>query len=497
MKTRAMFLPLSGLVVLLAAPPARSQQATNGQSSRDESAAPPASEAQADAESSQASSADIDMTLRDAYRREFAFLAGQKRQLGRRLSDLDSQFEREARQLENEIAKNESRLLALESRAQNLREELTRAEQATQSSTDDSQLIDATIDQARTTLLDYGLEVEEAPDDAAKDELLSQRFDAATNLLAKLSSVFREQGAFFKQDGTKTRGTILRIGRVAAYGVSDEAAGILAPAGGGKFKIWQKPAAEDARALAQGQSPDILSMFLYESVDSQVDADKGETAVEHVASGGAIAWVIVSLGAFGLLLVAIRALLLWRASSNTQDLESKVGNLVRQSKLDEATDTARRGKGSAARVLSSVLSSLKSGNEEIDDVVSESMLNENRNIHRFGAVILVIAAVAPLLGLLGTVTGMISTFDIITKFGTGDPKLLSGGISTALVTTELGLIVAIPTLLLGNLLRGWGDGIENDAERVVLRVVNIHKDVQNEELASGGRSTNPPPAPGA
>ncbi|MEM7679218.1 MAG: MotA/TolQ/ExbB proton channel family protein, partial [Myxococcota bacterium] len=111
---------------------------------------------------------------------------------------------------------------------------------------------------------------------------------------------------------------------------------------------------------------------------------------------------------------------------------------------------------------------------------SEGLLKENRNLHRFNTIILVIAGVAPLLGLLGTVTGMISTFDVITKFGTGDPKLLSGGISTALVTTELGLIVAIPTLLLGNLLKGWGDSIENEVDRIVLRVVNIYKDARDE-----------------
>jgi biopolymer transport protein ExbB len=86
--------------------------------------------------------------------------------------------------------------------------------------------------------------------------------------------------------------------------------------------------------------------------------------------------------------------------------------------------------------------------------------------------------VAPLLGLLGTVTGMIQTFDVITEFGTSDPKLLSGGIATALVTTELGLIVAIPCLLLGNLLGGWADRIKDDMEKAALRTINLYKDVR-------------------
>ena len=112
--------------------------------------------------------------------------------------------------------------------------------------------------------------------------------------------------------------------------------------------------------------------------------------------------------------------------------------------------------------------------DKIDEALSEGMLGEARRVERFGTVILVIAAVSPLLGLLGTVTGMISTFDVITKFGTGDPKMLSGGISTALITTELGLIVAIPTLLLGSLLKGWAESIQGQAEQTALKLVTLY-----------------------
>jgi len=98
-------------------------------------------------------------------------------------------------------------------------------------------------------------------------------------------------------------------------------------------------------------------------------------------------------------------------------------------------------------------------------------------LNRFGSLILVVANVAPLLGLLGTVTGMISTFDIITEFGTGDPKLLSEGISIALVTTEVGLAVAIPTLLFGNILSGWAERIKDDMEKAALRAINTYQSV--------------------
>ena len=139
-------------------------------------------------------------------------------------------------------------------------------------------------------------------------------------------------------------------------------------------------------------------------------------------------------------------------------------------------EALKRKQGSTARVLGATIRNLDRDREHVEDIVSESILHENSHLNRFGAVIMVIAAVSPLLGLLGTVTGMIATFDVITEFGTGDPKLLSGGISIALVTTELGLIVAIPLLLFGNLLSGWAERIKNDMEKAALRVINQFSD---------------------
>jgi biopolymer transport protein ExbB len=73
---------------------------------------------------------------------------------------------------------------------------------------------------------------------------------------------------------------------------------------------------------------------------------------------------------------------------------------------------------------------------------------------------------------------MIQTFDVITEFGTSDPKLLSGGIAIALVTTEQGLIVAIPALLAGTLLNGWAESIKDDMEKAALKVVNAYQEAQ-------------------
>ena len=92
--------------------------------------------------------------------------------------------------------------------------------------------------------------------------------------------------------------------------------------------------------------------------------------------------------------------------------------------------------------------------ESLELKLGEAVLKETPKLSRFNTLLKVIAVVAPLLGLLGTVTGMIITFQAITLFGTGDPKLMAGGISQALVTTVLGLCVAIPTVLLHTLVSG-------------------------------------------
>lgn len=421
-----------------------------------------------------------DATLKEAYKREFAFLLGQKRELSKRKARVERESEAELRSMKGEISRLESRLLSLGERSNSLREAMTRAAHKEESSSDDGQLVEATLDQAAATLKDYDLSFEAPKDEAGEAEALKARFKAATQLIHTLSQVDVQKGSFFKADGQKTDGDVIRIGRIAAYGVSGDSAGVLAPAGGGKLKLWVQPAPDDAKALLKGDKPELLSIFLFDNINNAVEEEVEQTVLEHVDAGGSIAWVIVGLGAIGVLLAGIRAALLMANKSNIPKLETEVGSAVAKGQLSEAISKAGAARGAPARVLKNVLETLKTGDDDVEDVVSESILKENRSLQRFGMFILVIAAVAPLLGLLGTVTGMISTFDIITKFGTGDPKMLSGGISTALITTELGLVVAIPMLLIGNLLKGWGDNIEGDMEKIVLRVVNAHKEARHQ-----------------
>jgi len=104
--------------------------------------------------------------------------------------------------------------------------------------------------------------------------------------------------------------------------------------------------------------------------------------------------------------------------------------------------------------------------------IKELLLTEVPQLDKHLATLAVLAGAAPLLGLLGTVTGMIRMFEAITKFGTGDPKLLAGGISEALITTEVGLAIAIPLLLIHNFLRNRRNHIQSDMEMYAMRILN-------------------------
>ncbi|MDQ7042183.1 MAG: MotA/TolQ/ExbB proton channel family protein, partial [Sulfurimonas sp.] len=262
-------------------------------------------------------------------------------------------------------------------------------------------------------------------------------------------------------------------GNIAAFGIASSAKGALAPAGNGEYKIWNKDTASTALAFAAGKTPRDIQIFIYENLDKDVEYTKEKTVEDTIKGGGTIGYIILALGALGLVLVLLRVILLAKSGSSVTEITDIVISKVEAGKGHEALDAIKDYKGSTARVIKATLRNINKDRAHIEDIVTENILNESTNIDKFGNFVLVLAAVAPLLGLLGTVTGMIATFDIITTHGTGDPKLLSGGISEALVTTMLGLVVAIPLLLLGNLLSGWASSIKDSMEQSALHIVNL------------------------
>jgi biopolymer transport protein ExbB len=154
---------------------------------------------------------------------------------------------------------------------------------------------------------------------------------------------------------------------------------------------------------------------------------------ERVDQGGLVGYIILIVGGLALLLALERLVTL-------TIIKAKVD---KQLKSDEFKDNNPLG-----RVMKVRDTYPEADTEALELHLTEAILGEIPKLGRNLTIIKIISVVAPLMGLLGTVTGMINTFQAITLFGTGDPKLMAGGISTALVTTVLGLVVAIPSTLL-------------------------------------------------
>ncbi len=161
------------------------------------------------------------------------------------------------------------------------------------------------------------------------------------------------------------------------------------------------------------------------------------TLKERVEQGGEVGYVILIVGVIGLLLALERLISL-------SIIHNKVKRQLKRKKLKKGNPLGR--------VLMVRDKYPNCDTEALELHLTEAILGEVPKLSRNLTIIKIISVVAPLMGLLGTVTGMINTFQTITLFGTGDPKLMAGGISTALVTTVLGLVVAIPMTLLYALL---------------------------------------------
>ncbi|SHJ92173.1 MotA/TolQ/ExbB proton channel family protein [Halomonas caseinilytica] len=233
------------------------------------------------------------------------------------------------------------------------------------------------------------------------------------------------------QDGSRSERSVTRVGDLLAFSDGQ----LLQRTGDeGALSVLEHTPAGVSERLSDFQAGqgDVISL---DPSDGQVLEALAQqpTLLERFRQGGAVGYVVVVLGAIGLLMALFQYLYLLRV---TVTLKRQLGDLERL-----------REDNPLGRVLQR-FHALGAGHapEALEARLDEAMLAEQPRLERGQSLVKMLAAVAPLLGLLGTVTGMIVTFQSITVFGTGDPQLMAGGISQALVTTVLGLITAVPLL---------------------------------------------------
>lgn len=279
-----------------------------------------------------------------------------------------------------------------------------------------------------------------------------------------------------QNDGTEKEQLVTRIGAFAAlteegYVRFDEQAGRL-------ISMARQPRQE-------GLIDDYLSANDGEINAIAIDPTRGALLglvlsnpdlIGRIKQGALVGYIIIVLAIIGLLLAAWRLVSLF-------SIRKKVEAQIKQ--LDQPKDDNPLG-----RILATATDDIVD-QETLELKIDEAILKEVPQLERAQSMIKLFAAIAPLLGLLGTVTGMIATFQAITNFGTGDPKLMAGGISQALITTVLGLVAAIPLLLSHNLVSSQSKRLVQilDEQAAGLIATAMEK---RKAMGSSNRSVNNP-----
>jgi len=184
-------------------------------------------------------------------------------------------------------------------------------------------------------------------------------------------------------------------------------------------------------------------------------------AYEYLRPGGPVMIPLILTSLWMWVLIVERALYFRRIDRDDVDLKQAV-EVLSGKPLPETSNGLR------ARIVASFLKE-RTGNRKLDrSILDLCAMQQRPHLKRYLSIIAVLAAVAPLFGLLGTVTGMITTFNVIALFGTGNARAMAGGISEALITTQSGLLVAIPGLFMSAFLIRRANRLESRLDEVVM-----------------------------
>jgi biopolymer transport protein ExbB len=212
-------------------------------------------------------------------------------------------------------------------------------------------------------------------------------------------------------------------------------------------------------------------------------AESKDSLAEHIEQGGLWGYIIIGLGVLCLIIGLFKLIEVLSFKTPSAEQVQTVLQHVEARDLSKALDAANSIDGTGGAILRKGVENAQEKRGTLEELLYEKILAARPKLERFLPFMALTAAAAPLLGLLGTVTGMINTFKLITVFGTGDASNLASGISQALVTTELGLIVAIPALIAHGLLSRIARQKIGDLEQIAVGFINGVVGARNREEA--------------
>ena len=408
-------------------------------------------------------------------------IANEKIPLGQKLSDLEDQLREVRREYQQTTRLLDSRTLDLS----NLRTEIqSRREEKTYL----SNLLSEYIRNFETRLHIAELQRYSEPLEAAKlapeNSNLSETQMYQTQAALVAASLERLHDALggTRFDGTAVdasglvkRGTFVLVGPAALFqsedgqcvGTAEQRLGSLEPTVLGFESEATAKAAAETVATGTGRFP--LDPTLGNA--HKIEATK-QTLGEHISKGGVVMYPILGLFAAVILVVIYKWVELARLRSPSEKRIRALVYAIADRDDKKAAKEAQAIGGPTGEMLSAGVEHIKEPTALIEEVMYEKILVAKLKLQRFLPFVAICAAAAPLLGLLGTVTGIINTFKLITVFGSGDVKTLSGGISEALITTEFVLIVAIPSLLFHAFLSRKARGMIAQMEKAAIAFIN-------------------------
>lgn len=314
----------------------------------------------------------------------------------------------------------------------------------------------------------------------------SERFNVQLTMIkAALDRMHRVVGGDLYEGrasvgGQILEGRFLQLGPISYFVSNDGVAGITRGSTEGLPNIFRLDAhsrniGETVRT-GQGILPiDSTNREAFDAIREQM------TLLEEFAAGGMVMYPILTLFAAAILISLFKFFELSAVkAAKERDLKEILDQLAHDNKTGALAHAKSVG-GPVGELLTIAVENADQPREVIEEVLYEKIINTQPKLERFLPFVAVVAATAPLLGLLGTVTGMIRTFKLITIVGTGDARALSSGISEALITTKWGLIVAIPSLIFHALLSRKAKNVVSSMEQSSVGFVNGIIELRGEE----------------
>ena len=280
------------------------------------------------------------------------------------------------------------------------------------------------------------------------------------------------KGACLDKSGVKHEGSFVLCGPIAYFvskegdvaGIADIKLGSTMPS----LVFSFNPAL--LQGVLQGST---LAIPLDFTLGSAIKMNEIKTGwFEHIKAGGITMVPILGLGVICICVAFWKFISLLKLRTNTNYDLSGVVALISAGKIHEAEKKASNMGRPIGPVVAEGIEHRAASREHMEEIMHERILQQLPYLERGLPLLAVSAAASPLLGLLGTVTGMIHTFNLVTIFGTGKANLLSSGISEALVTTEYGLIIAVPALLIHAFLSRKVKNIIHALEQSAVSLIN-------------------------